>query len=55
MQGIADKFSKLTSQFEPIKIHDNHLEVVNAAKIMGLTLSDDLKWNEHVVQTVKQA
>jgi hypothetical protein len=49
------EFSKLINQFEPIKIHNNPLEVVKSAKILGLTLSDDLKWNEHVLQIVKKA
>ena len=43
-------FSKLTTNFEPIKIHGNFLEVVKCAKILGLTVSDDLKWNEHAIQ-----
>ena len=48
-------FSKLINQFEPIKIHNTPLEVVESTKILGLTLSDDLKWNEHVLQIVKKA
>jgi hypothetical protein len=28
-------FSKLINQFEPIKIHNNLLEVVKSAKILG--------------------
>ena len=48
-------FSKLINQFEPIKIHNTPLEVVKSTKILGLTLSDDLKWNEHVLQIVKKA
>ena len=47
-------FSKVINQFEPIKIHNNPLGVVKSAKILGLTLSDDLKWNEHVQQIVKK-
>ena len=49
------EFSKLINQFEPIKIHNTPLEVVKSTKILGLTLSDDLKWNEHVLQIVKKA
>ena len=49
------EFSKLINQFEPIKIHNNPLEMVKSAKILRLTLSDDLKWNEHVLQIVKKA
>ena len=47
-------FSKLTTHFEPIKIHNNPLELVKCAKILGLTVSKDLKWNEHVQQTTKK-
>ena len=28
------------------KIHDNPLEVVRCVNILGLTVSNDLKWNE---------
>jgi hypothetical protein len=49
------EFTKLINQFEPIKIHNNPLEAVKSANILGLTLSDDLKWNEHVLQIVKKA
>ena len=48
-------FSKLTTHFEPIKIHNNPVEVVRCAKILGLTVSSDLKWNEHVQQIRKKA
>ena len=36
-------FSKLTTHFEPIKIHNNPLELVKCAKILSLTVSKDLK------------
>ena len=48
-------FSKLTTHFEPIKIHNNPLELVKCAKILGLIVSNDLKWNEHVQQITKKA
>ena len=48
-------FRKLTTNFEPNKIHGNFLEVVKCAKILGLTVSDDLKWNEHVQRITKKA
>ena len=48
-------FSKLTTHFEPIKIHKNPLELVKCAKILGLTVSNDLKWNEHVQEITKKA
>ena len=48
-------FSKLITPFEPIKIHNKPLEVVRCAKILGLTVSNDLKWNEHVQQITKKS
>ena len=48
-------FSKLTIHFEPIKIHNNPLELVKCVKILGLTVSNVLKWNEHVQQITKKA
>ena len=47
-------FNKLINQFEPIKIHNTPLEFVKSTKILGLTLSDYLKWNEHFLQIVKR-
>ena len=29
--------------------------IVNNVKLLGLTLSNNLKWNEHINSTVKQA
>ena len=48
-------FSELTTHFEPIKIHNYPLELVKCAKILGLTVSNDLKWNEHVQKITKKA
>ena len=41
-------FTKSCTYFDPIKINDSPLEVVISAKILGLTISHDLKWNDHV-------
>ena len=48
-------FSKLTTHFEAIKIHNNPLELIKCAKILGLTVSNDLKCNEHAQQITKKA
>ena len=48
-------FSKLTTKFERIKIYDNPQEVVRCANILGLTVSNDLKWNEDVQHITKKA
>jgi hypothetical protein len=33
----------------------NQLEVVTHARILGLTISSDLKWNKHILNTIKKA
>ena len=48
-------FAKSNTYFEPIKINDASLDVVNSATILGLTISHDLKWNEHVSGLIKKA
>ena len=37
-------FTKSGTYFDPIKINDSPLEVVLSAKILGLTITDDLKY-----------
>ena len=36
-------------------VNDYPVEQVKSAKLLGLTLSSDLKWNEHVVNIVKKS
>ena len=40
---------------EPIIINGQHLEIVKSAKILGMTLTDDLKWNKHIGIVVLKA
>ncbi len=40
---------------EPIIINGQHLEIVKSAKILGMTFSDDLKWNKHIGIVVLKA
>jgi hypothetical protein len=58
-QSEANKFQMNERKCKELqigfKIHNTPLEVVKSTKILGLTLSDDLKWNEHVLQIVKKA
>ena len=39
----------------PSNINDSLLEVVSIAKILGLTITHDLKWNELVSGVIKKA
>jgi hypothetical protein len=36
-------------------VSDIPLEVVSCAKIIGLTVSSNLKWNDHIRQTIVKA
>lgn len=40
---------------DPVKVNGRPLEVVSSAKILGLNVSDDLKWNVHIAELVKKA
>ncbi len=36
-------------------VNDKHFEVVTSAKIVGMTITDDLKWNVHVANILLKA
>ena len=38
----------LSNRFPPIEINGKPLEVVDEAKLLGLTITSNLKWNSHV-------
>jgi hypothetical protein len=48
-------FTKDPCRDEPVKINDKHLEVVTSAKILGMTITDDLKWNVYVANILLKA
>ena len=48
-------FSPNPEAFDPVSIDGNEIEVVNSAKLLGITLSDNLTWNSHVDEVVKKA
>ena len=48
-------FSKSDKGFNPVNVNDRNLEVVNHAKLLGLNLSKDLKWNIHISEIIKKA
>ena len=43
-------FSLPNKDFQPIKINGKDVEVVKFVEILGLTISDDLKWNPHILK-----
>ena len=41
--------------YDPVLINGKDLSVVENAKILGVTISNDLKWNDHVEEAIKKA
>ena len=48
-------FPKTQRQFSPIMVNGKELEIVQKAKLLGLTISDNLTWNAHVREVIKKA
>ena len=62
MQLSADKckemvidFKKISHNFSPLEVDGNKLPVTNYAKMLDVTISSDLKWNNHIVDCIKKA
>jgi hypothetical protein len=56
VQRTENFFSKKQQNFHAISINGNEIEVANNVKLLGLTLSNNLKWtNVHVDSIVKKA
>ena len=43
-------FTKKQSEFHLVLVNGNQLEVVGSAKLLGVIITSDLSWNEHVVR-----
>ena len=48
-------FTKKQSEFHPILVNGNQLEVVRSAKLLGVIITSDLSWNQQINETVKKA
>ena len=48
-------FKRNTHNFPPIVITGKELSVSNSVKILGVTISSDLKWNDHISERIKKA
>ena len=48
-------FTNNNSTFNPILLNGKPLEEVTSAKLLRLNISNDLKWNVHVLELVKKA
>jgi predicted extracellular nuclease len=38
----------------PVRINNKEIDLIYSAKILGLTIRNDLKWNDHVYSIVKK-
>ena len=52
---IIFSFARSCPNIAPIKIDRQTIQRVNSAKILGVTISSDLKWNQHVYDLLKKA
>ena len=48
-------FKKNRHAFEPVIVDGQELSVVSSAKILGVTLSSDLTWNDRVNEAIRKA
>ena len=44
-------FSIVIPSFAPITVRGQEVDVVSEAKLLGVVLSDDLKWSRHIDYT----
>ena len=47
-------FGRNKATFEPIRVHGKELELVDSAKLLGITVTSDLSWNNHVNVVTKK-
>ena len=48
-------FQRVEPSFDPIEINNTVIQRVPSAKVLGLTIQEDLKWNTHVEEIIKKA
>ena len=52
---IRIDFKKDKHSFDPVVINGKDLSVLENAKILSVTIFNDLKWNDHEEQAIKKA
>ena len=48
-------FAKIKPQLAPVVVNNQELKCVESAKLLGVTVSNNLTWNDHIGQTIKKA
>ena len=54
-KGIRISFSKNNADLPPLFINGQELEVVQNAKLLGVTITDNLSWNLNINENIKKA
>lgn len=52
--GEVPQSTKETLDLGPILMNDKQIDIVSYAKILGVNVSSDLKWNHHTSEVVKK-
>ena len=52
-QELVISFLKTANNFLSLNINSGQLEVVTNAWVLGLTISYDMAWNDHVANIIK--
>ena len=48
-------FKRSKEQFDALNVNSKELEQVDSVKVLGVTISNTLKWNCHVSELIKKA
>ena len=52
---LCNSFTRSKRSFSPILINNKPIESVSNAKVLGVSVPENLKWNVHVLESVKKA
>ena len=51
---LQTSFSRSADSFEAVTINNKPIEVVTSVELLGLTISNNLKWNAHIENVIKK-
>jgi hypothetical protein len=54
MQKLQITFARPVRTFTTVNINNRPIEIVPSAKILGMRITNELKWNTHISEVVKK-
>ena len=54
-EKLRISFAKKETDFHPVIVSKKELEVMDSAKLPGVTISSSLSWNAHIEEVIKKA